>query len=230
MTRRWLAWLALLVLGALAIGAQRQLIPRPFFAPNAAGPRLLPTAGAPAAPGRGRIKEARPHAHASSHMPPTSAPQGQATALPETMVVTGPPSVSPAFVDATLRRMASPLAGLGRYIYLDGRRWDIDPVFLVAFAVYFDRAGALPAAAHNVGHLRAVGAESAMEGYRVFATWRAGIDAWYRLMRHLYIQQWNRRTLDAIVPLYAPAPRLGVEAELNDLRAMIAAWRAMARS
>ncbi len=138
----------------------------------------------------------------------------------------GPPSVSPAFVDATLARLGSPLAGSGRFIYDEGRRQGVDPVYLLAIISYVDGRDSLPAAAHNVGAIRAVGGQPALNGYRVFPTWRDGVAAWYALVRTLYVRRWGLRTLDAMLPVYAPAPGQGVEDELNALRARIAAWRA----
>lgn len=230
MTRRGLAWLALLALAALAVGAHGQLGALPLSLPVATEPGPPLPVGAPYVRERPRHSAGRRLTHTAPRRPRSAAPLLTSSEAPDALSITGPPSVTPAFVDATLRRMASPLAGLGHYICRDGWRWGVDPIFLLAFALYFDRANPLPAAAHNVGHLRATGNEPAMGGYRVFASWPAGIDAWYRLLRRLYIQQWNRRTLDAIVPLYAPSTRLGVETELNDLRAMVVAWRAMAPS
>ena len=143
--------------------------------------------------------------------------------------VVAPPSVPAAAIDAALSREGSPLAGQGAYIVAAGRRSGIDPVFLLAFVSHFDLRDPLPAAAHNVGHIRATGREAALEGYRVYPNWQDGIAAWYALIRDRYVAQWGLRTLDAIVPVYAPSSQAGVEAELADLRAMVAAWRADSR-
>jgi len=145
------------------------------------------------------------------------------------MSIVGAPSVTPAVVDAVLAREGSPLAGQGAYIVAAGRRSGVDPVFLLAFVSHFDLSHPLPAAAHNVGHIRASGGEPAVDGYRVYPTWQAGVDAWYALIHDRYAGQWGLRTLDAIAPVYAPSTQAGVEAELADLRAMIAAWRAGSR-
>jgi hypothetical protein len=146
------------------------------------------------------------------------------------MRVAGAASVDTAVVDATLHREGSPLAGLGAVIIAKGRRWGIDPVFLVAFVTYFDAGAPLPTAAHNVGHIRAVGTQRAIDGYRAFPTWQAGIDAWYRLIAAVYVRRWELTTLDRIVPVYAPGSgRRSVETELNALRATVEALRGLAR-
>lgn len=142
----------------------------------------------------------------------------------------GPASVDAAVVDAALRREGSPLAGLGAAIVAGGRRWGIDPVYLVAFVTYFDAGSPLPVAAHNVGHIRAVATQRAIDGYRAFPTWQAGIDAWYRLITTVYVRRWGLTTLDRIVPVYAPGSgRRSVETELNTLRAAVEALRGLSR-
>jgi len=142
------------------------------------------------------------------------------------MPVVGPPSVSAALIDAALAREGSPLAGQGAAIVADGRRAGVDPVFLLAFVSHFDLHAPLPAAAHNVGHVRATAGEAALDGYRIYPTWQAGITAWYALIRGQYVGRWGLKTLDAILLVYAPSTQAGVESELADLRAMVTAWRA----
>ena len=142
------------------------------------------------------------------------------------MLVVAPPSVSAASLAAALAREGSSLAGQGAYIVAAGRRAGIDPVYLLAFVSHFDLRSPLPVSAHNVGHIRATGQETSVDGYRVYPTWWDGIDAWYALIRDRYVARWDLRTLDAILPVYAPSTQAGVEGELADLRAMIAAWRA----
>ncbi len=164
--------------------------------------------------------------------PPAATPPAQATVQPTApagegaMPVVGPPSVSAALIDAALAREGSPLAGQGAAIVADGRRAGVDPVFLLAFVSHFDLHAPLPAAAHNVGHVRATAGEAALDGYRIYPTWQAGITAWYALIRGQYVGRWGLKTLDAILLVYAPSTQAGVESELADLRAMVTAWRA----
>jgi len=156
-----------------------------------------------------------------------ASPVAAANADDGALAVAGPPSVPARLIDAVLAREGSPLAGQGADIVAQGRRVGIDPVFLLAFVSHFDLRDALPAAAHNVGHIRASGGAPALDGYRAYPTWRDGIAAWYALIHDQYVVRWGLRTLDAIVPVYAPSTHAGVEGELADLRAMITAWRAM---
>lgn len=133
--------------------------------------------------------------------------------------------MTPALVDAVLRREGSPLAGLGAYICSGGRGQGIDPVFLLAFVSEFDVQDALSSDLHNVGHLTAASGQPSVGGYRMFATWRDGIDAWYGLVRGLYVGQWHLQTLDAMVPVYAAGSVAQVEDRINRLHALIASWR-----
>jgi hypothetical protein len=203
--------------GAIATGLRRDTpLPRPPRAPaDVARPAALAPAPSPAS-----------SPVAARRVAPAAGVAGEGEgALP----VVAPPSVPAALVDAVLAREGSPLAGQGAYIVVAGRRSGVDPVFLLAFVSHFDLSHPLPATAHNVGHIRASGGEPAVDGYRVYPTWQAGVDAWYALIHDRYAGQWGLRTLDAIAPVYAPSTQAGVEAELADLRAMIAAWRAGSR-
>jgi hypothetical protein len=163
---------------------------------------------------------------------PAATPTAQATVQPTApigdgaMSIVAPPSVSASLIDDALAREGSPLAGQGAAIVAEGRHAGIDPVFLLAFVSHFDLRAPLPTAAHNVGHIRATAGEAALDGYRVYPTWRAGIAAWYALIRGQYVGRWDLKTLDAIVPVYAPSTQAGVESELAQLRAMVTAWRA----
>jgi hypothetical protein len=43
-----------------------------------------------------------------------------------------------------------------------------------------------------------------VEGYRAYDSWVAGVEDWYALIGSLYINSWELRTPDAILPRYAP--------------------------
>lgn len=225
MTRRWLALAGLLVVGGLlgaALAHQHDML---GALPPAATATALPTATP--------LPTLVPRATATPdtvHRAIPAAPRAVRASLPpdQAMPVDGPPSISAALIDATLAREDSPLAGLGSYIEAQGRRWRVDPVFLLAFVCYFDAPAPLANRLHNVGHIHAAGNAPSFDGYRAYATWRQGIDGWYRLIHDLYVSQWHLTTLDAILPVYAPgAGRHDVEAEINAMRGMIDAWRAM---
>lgn len=173
-------------------------------------------------------RAARAAALVVHHVPPRPVAPLPVASDVGVMRLAASPSVDAAVVNAVLRREGSSLAGEGEAIVAAGRRWGIDPAYLLAFVCYFDVPNALPLAAHNVGHIRAVGSQPAVQGYRAFGSWSAGIDAWYRLIATLYVGRWHLTTLDAIVAVYAPGSgRRDVEAELNALRATVEAVRGL---
>jgi hypothetical protein len=238
MTRRWLAGLSLLALGMLLLGALSQRMVHPLLARLAARP---PATVMPALP---RFAVTPPTATVA---PSTAVSTATAIRLAVRTALAGRPAevrlrvaaadapvrldpahtASPTMVDAILGRVNSPLAGQGPFICEQGRRRGIDPLLLVAMAIYFDERVPLSAAAHNPGRIRATGSQPAIDGYRIFPTWRAGVAAWFALIGDLYARRWGLTTLDQMLPVYASGSgRRGVETALNSLRAMIGAWSA----
>lgn len=220
MTRRRLSWAVLLAV-VLLLGAALGRTSAGLASPPAPVPPPQASSMTPPQPTVPAPRAITP----TVAVPAASSVPAHGGVSDAALVVTGPPSVSDRAVDAVLSRESSPLAGLGPYIVAEGRRQGIDPVFLLAIVSYFDVRDPLPAALHNVGHIRAKAGEPAVDGYRAYPTWRAGIAAWYALIHDLYVGRWGLRTLDAIIPVYAPAPRPRLEAEIDDMRAMVGAWR-----
>lgn len=145
------------------------------------------------------------------------------------LAVVGPPTVSAAVVDATLRRVGSPLAGLGPYIVAQGRHAGLDPAALLAVVCVLDVPHPLPPALHNVGHLSGLAGQTGSGAYQAFGDWRSGVRSWYALLGTLYVHQWGLHTLDAILPVYAPGTPAGLEARLGEMHAAVTAWRALSR-
>lgn len=231
MTRRWLAAASAVAVAALLLGAlwQRLDAPPPRLAASPPVPVVataaVPTVPPPAPrlrPVAGRhVAVAAPVESVSIRLAAT------VVAQPDSLSYAAP--VSPARLDGLLARLGSPLAGLGAYLVAQARRWNIDPLVLPALSTYLDKHDPLAARAHNVGHVRAVGTQPSLDGYRVYPSWRAGVAAWFALVGNLYMRRWRLRTLDEMLPVYAAgAGRRGVESELNAVRAMMAAWRASA--
>ncbi len=62
--------------------------------------------------------------------------------------------------------------------------------------------------------------------FRDYASWEAGIEDWYRLIRDLYIGEWGRTTVEAIIPKYAPASDNNDEARyIAQIRTLVDSWR-----
>lgn len=139
------------------------------------------------------------------------------------------PSIDPAGIARVLTQYHSPAVGSANAIYTLGLKYGIDPAFCLAFFIHESSAGTKGVAqvTKSVGNIRATSGYQAYQGYRLYATWDEGIEDWYRLIRDLYIRDWGLTTVDAIVPVYAPA------ADSNDpaayaanVKQLVATWRA----
>ena len=153
---------------------------------------------------------------------------------PGTSVV-GPPSVSPALIDAVLAEYNSPAAGKGNVIHNLGVQYGIDPAFLLAFFIHESSAGTHPRWAghkadgtttHNIGNIVCTTGWRCYGRFRDYATWDEGIEDWYKLIHDLYVGEWNRTTLEEIIPKYAPASDNNNEARyIAQVRTLVEGWR-----
>ena len=148
----------------------------------------------------------------------------------ETLGVQGPPTIDVATVRRVLRQYNSPAIDEAEAFVELGRRYGIDPAICLAFFIMESSAGTrgIAVETRSVGNIRATAGYVNYKGYRRYATWREGIDDWYRLIARLYVDQWRLTTVEAIVPVYAPA------ADNNDpahyvatVRRLVIEWRAL---
>jgi hypothetical protein len=143
--------------------------------------------------------------------------------------VVGPPTVSAVFIDLVLREYGSPAAGEGHDLYQDGVDAGIDPVFALAFFMHessFGRKG-WGAVNHSLGNIRCTPGYACQGGYRAYATWEEGFRDWYQLIRGVYVDQRGLRTVEQIVPVYAPSgDRNDVAAYIHAVNEAVATWRA----
>lgn len=139
---------------------------------------------------------------------PAEAPAQQAATSPaDGYLLTGPPSTSVKQIEAVLARYGSPAAGLGQHLYDLGVRYGIDPAYALAFFVHESGCGTKGVArfTHSLGNIRWTDGFDNYEGYRKYASWEGGMEDWYKLITGLYINGWGLRTVDAIIPRYAPS-------------------------
>jgi hypothetical protein len=68
----------------------------------------------------------------------------------------------------------------------------------------------------SIGNLRCIPTADCVGGYAYFTSWEQGIEAWYSLIKNLYIDTWHLATVETIIPKYAPT------ADNNDESAYIA--------
>jgi hypothetical protein len=121
--------------------------------------------------------------------------------------VEGKPTLSAAFIDSVLATYHSRAAGTGQALYQDALQYGIDDAYALAFFMHestFGTAG-VARATLSLGNIRCTAGYSCIQGYRAYQTWQDGYEDWYRLIRNLYIDQWGLRTVEQIIPTYAPA-------------------------
>lgn len=157
-----------------------------------------------------------------------SLPQAQTPATSSSYVVLGQPSISADFINAVLKAYHSPAAGTGQALYDLGVQYGIDPVFALAFFQHestFGRYG-MAVVTHSLGNLRCSAGYACYQRYSAFPSWQAGYEAWYKLLRDLYIKQWRLTTIAQIVPTYAPASDHNNVADyIADIEHAVDTWR-----
>jgi hypothetical protein len=166
--------------------------------------------GSAAPPGRWRVLASNSGAQAASipASAPTPAPGPSPAVAPPSADhrLDRPPSISAAQIDAILTAYHSPAAGLGTVLYDLGVQFGIDPAFALAFFVIESAAGTRGVArtTRSFGNIRCTPGYACLDGYRAYATWAAGANDWFMLMRTIYLDTWHLRTPADILPRYAP--------------------------
>ncbi|HEX2912053.1 MAG TPA: glucosaminidase domain-containing protein [Chloroflexia bacterium] len=144
--------------------------------------------------------------------------------------IEGKPSITVAKIEQVLKQYNSPAAGKGQALYDLGVKYNIDPAFALAFFVHESTAGTKGVAVttKSIGNIRQT-ANSGFDGYqgfRKYPTWEAGMEDWYKLIRNLYINGWNLRTVEQIVPKYAPSEdHNNPTVYINNVNSLVASWR-----
>ena len=139
--------------------------------------------------------------------------------FPQGLRVLGVPTVSAAFINQVLAVYHSPARGTGQALYSLGVQYGIDPVIALAFFMHESSFGTQGEArfSKSLGNLRCLVGALCRDGYAWFSAWQAGYQAWYTLIRQVYVEQWGCVTVEQIIPHYAPS------ADGNDETAYIAA-------
>ncbi|MBE3559377.1 MAG: glucosaminidase domain-containing protein [Ktedonobacteraceae bacterium] len=147
--------------------------------------------------------------------------------------VTGDATIDATFIDRVLSHYHSPAAGKGQALYDYGNRYHIDPVFALAFFLQESSFGTqgIATVTHSLGNIRATPGQSTAtyteyKGYRMYRTWEAGFEDWYRLIARQYVEQWGLVTVDQIIPVYAPASDHNDEkAYIRTVKLAVDTWR-----
>lgn len=145
----------------------------------------------------------------------------------ETYSVLGQPTVSADFINQVLDYYHSPAAGKGQALYDDGVKYGIDPVYALAFFLHESSFGTTGVArvTHSLGNIRASEGYQQYDGYRLYPTWEAGFEDWYKLIADQYVAQWKLVTVDQIVPVYAPSSENDVGAYIQSVKHAVDTWR-----
>ncbi len=143
--------------------------------------------------------------------------------------VLGQPSVTADFINRVLANAGSPAAGKGQALYDLGVKYDIDPAFALAFFQHessFGKAGEARSSL-SLGNLRCIPDAQCTDNYAWFPSWEAGFEAWYKLIRNLYVAVWGLTTVDQIIPKYAPpADNNNDDAYIASLKNSLDTWHA----
>lgn len=147
--------------------------------------------------------------------------------------VLGKPTISADFINQVLASYHSPTAGMGQDLYSLGIKYGIDPVYPLAFFMHESLFGTTgeARATLSLGNERCIPDRPCIDqdrgGYAKMNSWQDGFEQWYKLIRNLYVAQWGRVTVDAIIPKYAPNSDGNDEAAyIASLKHAVDTWRA----
>ena len=155
------------------------------------------------------------------------------------LAVEGPPTITAAQIERVLAEYNSPAVGHGQEMYDLGLKYGINPAVSLAFFIHESSAGSNPAWAgwkpdgtttHNIGNIICTPGWSCFGRFREYATWGEGIEDWYKLIKELYVGEWQRKTVEDIIPKYAPASDNNNEsAYIDAVKNMVSQWQQAAQ-
>ncbi|ABX06322.1 MAG TPA: hypothetical protein DEF47_07615 [Herpetosiphon sp.] len=142
--------------------------------------------------------------------------------------ILGVPTISAAKIDQVLSSYNSPATGKGQVIYDMGIKYGIDPAYCLAFFIHESTAGTQGVArvTQSIGNIRTTAGYEDYQGYRKYPSWEAGIEDWYKLIRNLYIDEWQLTTIQDIIPVYAPPVENDTNHYVETVRTLVNSWRA----
>lgn len=147
--------------------------------------------------------------------------------------VLGSPSISPDKINTVLRQYNSPAAGIGQAMYDLGNRYGIDPAYALAFFIHESSAGTQGVAAitKSIGNIRCTAGYDCYQtngngSFRKYSSWEAGAEDWFKLIKEQYIGKWGLKTLEQIIPVYAPSADSNNPASyMKQVAQMVNGWR-----
>jgi Mannosyl-glycoprotein endo-beta-N-acetylglucosaminidase len=166
------------------------------------------------------VQEAAPPQEGEAPQPPAQ-PSGSYN-------LAASPSTSVGQIESVLRKYGSPAVGKGPMLFDLGVKYGIDPAYALAFFVHESACGTRGVArfTNSLGNIRWTEGWENYEGYRKYASWEQGIEDWYKLITELYIGEWGLRTVDDIIPVYAPAAdRNHPPSYIASVKFLVDSWR-----
>ncbi|HSH82566.1 MAG TPA: glucosaminidase domain-containing protein [Herpetosiphonaceae bacterium] len=151
------------------------------------------------------------------------------------LAVQGPPTISVPQIERVLAEYNSPAQGHGQEIFDLGLKYGINPAISLAFFIHESGAGSNPRWAgwkpdgtttNNIGNIICTPGYRCHGRFRDYNSWAEGIEDWYKLIDDLYVREWGRRTVDDIIPKYAPASDNNDEgAYINSVKQLVDTWQ-----
>lgn len=156
------------------------------------------------------------------------------TCASDDLALACPAQLSAAELDAILAAYGSPAVSTGAAWIAQGREWGINPEIAVAFFVHESSAATAPgwagwkpdgSSTHNVGNIICAGYATCYGRFRDYPDWQAGIADWYRLIAQEYRDGRGHRTVDDVIPVYAPSFENDVSGYIGAVRGLVSEWR-----
>ena len=126
-------------------------------------------------------------------------------------MVLGKPTLRASFVNRVLLAYHSPAVGTGQALYDLSVRYGVDDAYALAFFMHESTFGTtgVARATRSLGNIRCTPGYQCTLGYRAYATFQAGYEDWYQLIKDGYVGgQVSSRcpcvTVEQIIPVYAP--------------------------
>ncbi len=144
--------------------------------------------------------------------------------------VTGKPTITAKQIDNILCVAHSPACGTGADLYRLGVKYDIDPVYALAWfnqESTFGTAG-IARVTLSLGNIRCTYGYRCIEGYRAYQSYRTSYEDWYQLIAHQYVAQWKLTTVAAILDRYAPQSENDTSSYASNVEQSVDTWRSEA--
>ena len=156
------------------------------------------------------------------------------TCAPDDLTLACPPQLSAAQLDAILSSYGSPATGTGAAWIAQAQRTGINSEIAVAFFVHESTAGTAQgwagwkddgSSTHNVGNVVCTPGWQCYGRFRDYPTWESGIADWYQLIAVEYVEGRGHKTVDDVIPVYAPSSENDVQGYIDAVRRLVSQWR-----